>query len=118
MRLAERGRLKPRRGKDTEAAHKPLAGATIDRYISQSQTVFKYARRLRLLPRALVPPTRGIEMAASRVDPKRYLRPEEVERLITVARLLDRKWGRLVALILTGYSTGLRRANLIAAALA
>jgi integrase len=112
VRLAERGPLKPRRGKDTEAAGRPLAGSTVNRYISQLATVYKYARRLRLLPRAHVPPTRGLEKAPEHADPKRYLRLEEVERLVKVACLLDRRWGRLVAMILVAFHTGLRVGNL------
>ncbi|WP_295391872.1 site-specific integrase [uncultured Thiodictyon sp.] len=112
VQLAERGRLKPRRGQDTASAGVPLAGSTLNRYISQLQSIFKYARRLRLLPRAHVPPTRGLEKSPERPDPNRYLRPEEVERLLKVARLLDTRWGRLSALILTAFHTGLRIGNL------
>lgn len=114
VRLAERGRLKPRRGKETLAVGAPLAGSTFNRYVSQLQGVYKYARRLRLLPRAHVPPTRGVEKAPEPVDPNRYLRPEEVERLLKVARVLDRTWGRLAALILVAFHTGLRKGNLMA----
>jgi integrase len=112
VRLAERGRLVPRRGHDTAPAGIALAGSTTNRYISQLQSIFKYARRLRLLPRAHVPPTRGIEKAPEPLDPNRYLRPEEVERLLKVARVLDTRWGRLPALILTAFHTGLRVGNL------
>ena len=112
VRLAERGRLKPRRGQDTASAGVPLAGSTFNRYVSQLQSIFKYARRLRLLPRAHVPPTRGIEKAPETQDPNRYLRHEEVERLLKVARVLDTRWGRLPALILTAFHTGLRVGNL------
>lgn len=112
MRLAARGRLKPRVGQAATAAGVPLAGPTFNRYVSQLQSIFKYARRLRLLPRAHVPPTKGIEKAPEPTDPNRYLRPEEVERLVSVARLLDRTWGRLPALILTAFHTGLRVGNL------
>ena len=63
VRLAERGRLRTGRGLRTEPAGKPLAGSTLNRYIGQLASVFRYARRLRLLPRAHVPPTRGIEKA-------------------------------------------------------
>lgn len=113
VRLAERGCMRPRRGKDTQTAGRPLKGSTLNRYISQLQTVFKYARRLRLLPRAHVPPTRGLEKSPEHPDPKRYLRPEEVERLIKVARLLDRRWGRMVALILLAFHSGLRVGNIM-----
>lgn len=55
-RLAERGRLQPIRNGATTKAGRPLSGATLNRYISQLQSLFKCARRLRLLPRAHIPP--------------------------------------------------------------
>ena len=113
VRLAERGRLKPIRNGTTGKAGKPLSGATLNRYISQLQSLYKYARRLRVLPRAHVPPTHGIEKSPEPPDPKRYLRPEEVERLIKVARVLDHRWKKLPALILVAFHTGMRVGNLL-----
>ena len=112
VRLAERGRLRPLCNRPTTPSGKPLAGSTLNRYISQLQTIFRYARRLRLLPRAHVPPTKGVEKSPESPDPKRYLRPDEVERLLKVARLLDRAWGRLPALITLAFHTGMRKGNL------
>jgi len=63
--------------------------------------------------RAFVSPTHGIERAPERADPERYLRPEEVERLLTVARVLDRSWGKLPALIVVAYHTGLRVGSIL-----
>ena len=48
VRLAERGRLVPRRGKETLPAGAPLAGSTFNRYIAQLGSVYRYARRFRL----------------------------------------------------------------------
>ena len=110
---AERGRLVPRRGKITEPAGSPMSAATFNRYVSQLASVFKYARRLRLLPRAHVPPTRGVEKSPEPADPNRYLRAEEVERILAVTRLLDTRWGKLSALILVAFHTGLRVGNLM-----
>ncbi len=110
--LAERGRLAPRKGKATLPAGAPLAGSTFNRYVSQLGSVYRFARRLRLLPRAHVPPTKGIERAPEPADPDRYLRPEEVERILAVARVLDTRWGRLPALILVAFHSGLRVGNL------
>src|SRR5207253_11241253 len=60
--LAERGRLKG--GKSpTCTAGKPLAGSTMNRYLTQLGSLYKHARRLKLVPRAFVPPTRGLERA-------------------------------------------------------
>jgi integrase len=112
--LAERGCLKG--GKmATTAAGKPLAGATVNRYLTQCGSVFKHAKRLKLLPRAFVSPTRGVERAPERPDPERYLRPEEVEAILAVARVMDRRWGRMVALIVVAYHTGLRVGSILRA---
>ena len=113
VRLAKRGRLRAGRGLKAERAGQPLAGSTLNRYVAQLGSVFKYARRLRLLPRAHVPPTRGIEKAPENTHHDRYFRPDEVERLVKVARLLDRRWGRMEALIVLAYHTGLRKTNLL-----
>ena len=113
IQLAERGRLRAGRGLRTERAGQPLAGSTLNRYVGQLASVFKYARRLRLLPRAHVPPTRGIEKAPENTDHDRYFRPEEVDRLVKVARLVDSRWCRMEALIVLAYHTGLRKSNLL-----
>jgi integrase len=110
--LAERGRLKGGK-KSTAATGKPLAGSTINRYLSTAGSIFKYPRRLKLVPRAFISPTRGIERAPERADPERYLREEEVERIIKVARVLDRRWGKMMALIVTAYHTGLRVGSIL-----
>jgi integrase len=111
--LAERGRLRSGRGITTERVGQPLAGSTLNRYIGQLASLFKYARRLRLLPRNHVPPTRGVEKAPENTQHDRYFRPEEVERLVKVGRLLDTKWQRFEALVILAYHTGLRRSNLL-----
>lgn len=113
VRLAERGRLKPGRNRETVRAGRPLAPASINRYISQLGSVYKFARRLRLIPRAFVAPTINIEKAPEPVDPERYLRAEDIERILAVARVMDKKWGRLCALIVCAYHTGLRKTNLL-----
>jgi integrase len=114
VRLAERGRLVAGK-RDTARSGKPLAGSTVNRYLTQAGSVFKHARRLRLVPRTFVPPTRGIERAAERPDPERYLRPEEVDRALAVARVLDRQWGKMPALITVAYHTGLRVGSILRA---
>lgn len=112
VRLAERGRLLAGK-RATEAAGKPLAGSTINRYLNQAGSVFKAAKRLRLVPRAFVSPTRGIERTPERPDPERYLRPEEVERVLAVARVVDRRWGKMPALIVVAHHTGLRVGSIL-----
>ena len=62
--------------------------------------------------RSHTPPTRGIEKAPELVDPDKY-RPEEVDDLIKVARVVDQKWRKMSALIILGFHTGLRVGNLL-----
>src|SRR5579859_3373817 len=112
--LAERGRLKGGK-RATTSAGKPLSGSTINRYAAQLGSVFKYARRLKLVPRAFISPTRGIERAPERADPERYLRPEQVAAIIKVARVIDKRWGKMAALVTVAYHTGLRVGSLLRA---
>lgn len=111
VRLAERGRLRAGRRR-TEPSGQPLKGATINRYVSTLGSVYRFARRARLVPRNVLPPTRGIERQPEPVDPDRYLRQEEVERILACARVVDRRWKRLPALIVLALHTGLRKGSL------
>jgi len=112
--LVARGKVKPgRNGQPATPTGEPLAGSTVNRFISTLAGIFKYARRVRALPRSHTPPTRGIEKAPEPVDPDKYFRPEEVENLLKVARVLDQKWRKLPALIVLGFHTELRVGNLL-----
>jgi integrase len=108
--LQRRGRLRPKRGQGgkAQATGKPLAGSTLNRYLTTFGEVFKFARRQRLIKRAHPSPLMGIERSPEPADPERYLRAEEVEKIINVARMIDRRWGRLVAMITVAYVTGIR----------
>ncbi len=114
VRLAQRGKLKPMRGQAPIPTGQPLGGATLNRYITTLGSVYAFARRTRLTPRNFVSPVRGVEKAPEKPDPDRYLRPEEVERLIKVARAFDTRWGRLSALITFQFHTGLRIGDTLA----
>jgi integrase len=112
--LVARGKVTPgRNGQPATPTGEPLAGSTVNRFISTLAGIFKYARRVRALPRSHTPPTRGIEKAPEPVNPDKYFRPEEVENLLKVARVLDQKWRKLPALIVLGFHTGLRVGNLL-----
>ena len=110
VKLTARGSL--RGGKrPTAAAGKPIAGSTLNRYLTQAGSIFKHAKRMKLVPRAFVAPTRGIERTPERANPERYLSADEVERLVAVACVVDRRWGKMAALIVVAYHTGLREGN-------
>ncbi|MFZ3320762.1 MAG: tyrosine-type recombinase/integrase [Usitatibacter sp.] len=105
--LATRGRLKG--GKlPTTATGKPLAGSTVNRYLAQIGSLYKFAKKHKLLRRGFVSPFMGIERHPEPADPERYLRPEEVDRVRAAARVLDKRWGKMEALIVVAYHTGLR----------
>ena len=61
----------------------------------------------------MLPPTRGVERLPEPVDPDRYLRVDEVERILACARVVDRRWKRLPPLIVLALHTGLRMGSLL-----
>src|SRR5688500_13941250 len=111
VQLAERGKL--RAGcRVTERTGKPLKGSTINRYQTTFGQLAKFAKKARLVPRNFVSPMRGIEKSPEPVDPDRWLRVEQAERIIACARVVDRRWRRLPALIVLALHTGLRKGSL------
>jgi integrase len=110
--LAKRGKMRPTRGGQCKSSGESLAPSSFNRYITQLQSIYRYAKRLRILPRTFVSPATGIEKEPEPINPERYFRPEEVERLLTIVRLLDTRWGKMEALILVAYHTGLRVGNI------
>ena len=108
LRLAQRGKLTAGRNMTARPSGKPLAPATITRYMTTLAGIYRWAKRRKLLSRRHETPTKGLEKATSPVDKNKYLTAEEVEKLITAARVTDQKWGRLPAMITLGFHTGLR----------
>ena len=111
-RLAERGKTQPRRNHDSILTGKPLAGATLKRYVSQLAGLFKYARKQRLVPRTWTPPTRGMDLPPQAPIKTQYFAAPDVVRLVQVARMLDTRWKRMPALIQVAFCTGLRAGSL------
>jgi integrase len=109
--LKRRGKAKPRRGKPTEYTGEPMAEATLCRYASSLGGLYRWARKERILPRSFTPPTRGLGFAASPLKTT-WFTAEEVARLVAIARALDRRWGRMAALIAVAFCTGWRAGNL------
>jgi integrase len=112
VRLAERGKIQPRRGKEPIRTGKPLSGTTLTRYVSQLAGLFKFARKTRLVARTWTPPTRNMDLPGPAPIKTRYFTQDDVERLVRVARMLDRRWMRMPALIRVAYCSGLRAGNL------
>jgi integrase len=116
-RLCKRGKLKAGGGAHTETktTGKPLSKATVNRYLSQAGTVFKWAKEnnVRILDDSFQVPTRGIKRAKEEQDPNRYLRREEYDRVLKLARVLDKDYRKMPALIVSAFHTGLRVGNLM-----
>ena len=112
-----RGRTFLGRDKETGEARfkplpRPLSEATANRYLTSLGSVYKWAKRRRLLPRGFVSPTRGVERAPTNNTRVRYLDAAERERLLAVCRVAP--WGRLYLLVLAAITTGARRGELLA----
>ena len=111
--LVQRGKLKGGKGVDTVQTGKPLAPATVDRYIGDLAGLYRYARQHRLVPRDFTPPTSGMSKYSETVHHDRYFSKEQVETLVKVARVTDLNWRKLPALVTLAYTTGLRKSNLM-----
>ena len=70
--------------------------------------MYKFARKEKLTRRSFTPPTKGIDKPSAPVDKNKFLTNEEVERLIQWSVVVDRNWGKMPALIVLLYHTGLR----------
>lgn len=112
VRLAQRGKVQPRRGKAPSPAGRPLAGTTLTRYVSQLAGLFKFARKQRLVSRSWTPPTRNMDLPGPAPVRNVYFTAQDIDRLVNVARMLDRRWGRMAVLIQVAFCTGLRAGNL------
>jgi integrase len=113
MHLQQRGRLVPAKNRQAKPTNKPMAASTMNRYVSQLASVFKYAKGNYILPSSYVSPTSGIVRQKESVDKNRFLDADQVKAIVNAADLVDQRWGKLRALILLAYSTGLRKTNLL-----
>ena len=59
LRLAKRGKLTAGRNMTARPSGKPLAPATITRYLTTLAGIYRWAKRQRLLPRRHETPTKG-----------------------------------------------------------
>lgn len=91
--------------------HAARSPATVNRYLTSLGSVYRWARRRRLLPRGFVSPTRGIELAKVDNSRVRYLDDAERARLLAVCRTSS--WSRLYLLTLMALTTGARHGELL-----
>ncbi|MDL9998270.1 tyrosine-type recombinase/integrase [Variovorax sp. J22P240] len=108
--LAQRGKMQNYKGRGAIATGKPLSGASINRYRSSVSAVFTWARRNRKLPRTVQHPCKDVAINPEPPKKFEFLRPEEIDKLVAVARL--ELWRKLPLFVLLAYTSGLRVANL------
>jgi len=93
------------------ASGKLRSGPTINRYRMAMQSLIKFARQKRLLPRGWVSPFDHVPQHKENPGKLRFLTSEEEARLMAAARL--QSWPLLPLLIRTAIVTGLRRGALL-----
>lgn len=113
--LMQRGRLKAinrRDGNPVEIVQtgEPLSPATVNRHLSALGSIFKAARRMRLLPRGYITPTRGVGRMNEGPGRTVTVTPQDIHRLVDAARLSRNR--KLAALIAVAATTGLRLGSL------
>jgi integrase len=108
--LMARGALRYTKGKGLVPTGKPLSGASINRHLASLGTLFKFAKKQRLLPRSWVSPLKSIDKEPESEGRFDCYSADEIERLIKAARV--GRWTKLPALITMAFQTGLRRGAL------
>jgi integrase len=88
------------------------SGPTINRFRMAMQSLIKFARQKRLLPRGWVSPFEHVPQHKENPGRLRFLTVEEEARLMAAARL--QSWPLLPLLVRTAIVTGLRRGALLA----
>ena len=91
--LAKRGKLSAGRGIATRPTGRPLAPASLTRYMTTLAGIYRWARHRRFIPRRHETPTKGLHKPSSPVDKNKYLTVDQIESLIKAARVTDQRWG-------------------------
>ncbi len=108
--IAARGKLRHIRGQGIVARGEPVSGSTLNRYISALSYVYKHARRLKIIPKTLINPTRLADKGQEGEGRIIHIKREEAERIIDAAGLV--RWHKFRAFVATAMSTGARLGNL------
>lgn len=112
--LIKRGKIKVTTrasGVRREASDRPLANATINRYVASLGTLFKQLKKRRLLPRGFVSPMRGVGRLEEGAGRTVEVTIEDVKRLIACCRISRNRY--LAAITAMACTTGWRRGTLV-----
>ena len=108
--LAARGAMKFVRGAGHASAGRPLASATLNRYLVALGSLLAFARRTRALPRNHLSAIRSVEKLQEGDGRLIHLTAEQVDSVVACAALA--RWKKLPALIRMAFTTGLRLGTL------
>ncbi|MBL0919364.1 MAG: site-specific integrase [Hydrogenophaga sp.] len=103
-------------GKDADGAaifkarKKPLAPATLNRYVASIGAVFTWSIKRRIAPKGWIHPCRAVERRPERNEQTRFLSDDERERLLQAVKATS--WPRLYLLVLMALTTGARKGEL------
>ena len=104
-------------GKDAEgrdilrAKHKPVSGATVNRYGASFAAVITWSIKRRVAPTGYVHPCRSIERRQESDGKTRFL--SDVERVRLLEECKTSTWPRLYVLVLLALTTGARKSELL-----
>lgn len=93
-----------------KAKKRDITPATLNRYRAAISAVFTYAIKRRIAPKGWIHPCQGVETLPENNARVRFLKPDEIERLLQACRAA--RWDRLYLLVLMGLTTGARRGEL------
>lgn len=109
--VSQRGK-KPLRKKELCVPLRASIIAGIARYFSEVAGCFKYAKKQKLISRNWVPPTRVADLPKQNGPDQRYFDNSQVANLVKIARMLDKSWVHITALIQLVFCTVLRSGGL------
>lgn len=109
--LVARGCTHNRRGMGTQRTNKELSPASINRYRAALASVYKFAKRKRLIKLAHRSPLADIPTETESAGKLDYLTADQIEQLLVQCRLA--RWKKLYPLVLMAFQTGLRKGSLM-----
>ena len=114
--LIQRGAMRFHRvgksGGKLEPLDRPLSNGSINRHVATLGSIFKFAHMHSLLSATVHTPIAGIRRLREGDNTGLAIRETDLERLLVAARAVDRKWGKLCALLMLAFYSGVRRGNL------
>lgn len=93
-----------------KAKNKPLAPATLNRYVATIGALFTWAIKSRIAPKGWVHPCRGIDRRPENNERVRFLNDSELDSLMTTIK--SSSWKKLYLMVLLGITTGARKGEL------